>query len=620
MASLLKPQYYIEGSGYGKIGLETEIESELPIIRNDIEKLRLKDETVETFRHVRFHKSIDRKNKEEISGILGLHEFDLLNAYIISIEEGIDIYSESEQGFFHAWQTLKRLTDKCRIPRFTGYDKTLNHIRAVKMYLPGIKKIKEFKEFIDLLASYNFNTVMLEVGGAMEYRKHPEINEGWIEYCKFMNEYPGKGRKLQEQYDWPKNSIHSENGGGNVLSQETVKSLVEYCRERMFNVIPEVPTLSHCDYLLLKHPELAERRDDPFPDTYCPSNPHVYELVFDVLEEVINVFAPETVNIGHDEYYSMLLCGKCRDKKAPELYAEDILKLRNYLGKKGIKTMIWGEKLLDAHTKNGTPIGGAKSDKVPAVYPAIHKIPEDLLIANWYWVLRSSDETYHRNGLNFVYGNFEPLRFMDCRERMKSPAASGIIISNWGTTDFITLQRNGILFDIIYTAFLFGRPAPDQKDEIENLEDVFQELQNLRTDKFSAGRNTRFRFVHTADTARDYTLFVDGHFVNREAYIIGEYDIKYNDGSSCVIPVIQGENISWQGISWDRTESAEYDSYDFDRRLPEVSYTTRPFRKNGITWFEFFAKNPFPEKTVTCISIKSRPGAGSIILKSFEIL
>ena len=30
---------------------------------------------------------------------------------------------------------------------------------------------------IDLLVYYKYNSIILEIGGAMEYKRHPEINE-----------------------------------------------------------------------------------------------------------------------------------------------------------------------------------------------------------------------------------------------------------------------------------------------------------------------------------------------------------------------------------------------------------------------------------------------------------
>lgn len=51
-----------------------------------------------------------------------------------------------------------------------------------------------------------------------------------------------------------------------------MKRLPKYnCRERFFEIIPEMPTLSQCDYLLTRHPELRERANDDFAGMYGPS-------------------------------------------------------------------------------------------------------------------------------------------------------------------------------------------------------------------------------------------------------------------------------------------------------------------------------------------------------------
>ena len=92
------------------------------------------------------------------------------------------------------------------------------------------------------------NTLMIEVGGAMEYKRHPEINQAWVKYCREIGEYSGKADSIQTwTYDWKKNSIHVENGDGGYLTQEEVRDIVEYCRRSCVDIIPEVPSLSHSD-------------------------------------------------------------------------------------------------------------------------------------------------------------------------------------------------------------------------------------------------------------------------------------------------------------------------------------------------------------------------------------
>lgn len=162
-----------------------------------------------------------------------------------------------------------------------------------------------------------------------------------------MAEYSVKQRKSKTTLSpWHKNAIHMENGDGEFLSQADVKELVLYCKERFFEVIPEVPSLGHCDYLMLGHPEIAEIPEDPYPDTYRPSNPASYELLFDVLDEIVNVFKPGVINIGHDEYYSIAMCEHCGGKSGADIFAQDIIKIYDYLKKKNVRTMIWGDKLL----------------------------------------------------------------------------------------------------------------------------------------------------------------------------------------------------------------------------------------------------------------------------------
>jgi hypothetical protein len=194
--------------------------------------------------------------------------------------------------------------------------------------MPARHQIDDFKRLIDMMAFIKMNTVILEVGGGMEYEKHPEINEAWVKFCKTIKAFPGlNGYKSFQGSDfyW-KDSIHTELCDGSYLTKREVRDLVDYCKSRGMDVIPEVQGLSHCYYLTMAHPEIAELRDDPFPDTYCPNNEKSYELYFDVAEEVIEVFEPTTVSIGHDEIRVLGWCDKCKDKSGEELVGGDINK------------------------------------------------------------------------------------------------------------------------------------------------------------------------------------------------------------------------------------------------------------------------------------------------------
>ncbi|HBJ18493.1 MAG TPA: hypothetical protein DDY70_01930, partial [Clostridiales bacterium] len=284
-------------------------------------------------------------------------------AFALTCEEGIlTVFAEDKEGVLNGLMTFLRLLDaEGGFAYRTVCDGTVYSFRGVKIMMPARSEIPDYRDFVDMMMYFRHNTLMIEVGGAMEYKRHPEINEGWEEYCAFMSEYSGKSKVLQEEtFPWRKNSIHSNNGGGSYLTQEEVRALIAYAEERGIRVIPEVPSTSHCDYLLTRHPELAERPEDPYPDTFCPSNPASYELLFDVFDEVIEVFHPEVMNVGHDEYYSINICDRCRKRiaEASDIFAEDLTKIHDYLAAKGVKTMFWCDKIMNV-ISNGIGYGGA---------------------------------------------------------------------------------------------------------------------------------------------------------------------------------------------------------------------------------------------------------------------
>ena len=51
------------------------------------------------------------------------------------------------------------------------------------------------------------------------------------------------------------------------------------------------------------HPDLSEVPGAKWPDTYCPSNPDSYRLLFDVYDEYIDLLKPTWVHAGHDELF-----------------------------------------------------------------------------------------------------------------------------------------------------------------------------------------------------------------------------------------------------------------------------------------------------------------------------
>lgn len=547
--------------------------------------------------------------------------------FVMEIANEVSVYAEDDFGLFAGAATLVRMTEQSwTVQRGLVCDRPTCDVRGLKLYLPAQDDIEYFKSVVDMLWYYRFNTIMLEVGGAMEYRRHPEINEGWVEYCAEMSEYSGKTNIIQEHtYGWYKNSIHVENGGGRYLEQSAVRDIVAYCRARGLEVIPEVPSLSHCDYLLTRHPELAERADDPYPDTYCPSNPASYQLLFDVLGEILEVFEPAQVNIGHDEYYSILVCDRCRDRAAHEVFAEDVIRIHDFLTERGVATMMWGEKLL---SKGGSEVEmyqawdrehGAYQGRIPATREAIDLVPRDITMLHWYWKHQELEQEYQAAGFPYVFGNFHGSMFPEWPRRIEG-GARGAIISNWSSVKEVNLRRNGVLFDIVFASRMFWDPSYGDPERCATMEATFTELSRYHLSRRLEGRTlrpasarhaTHLRVRHTTDRRFEYRQFVDGRFIEPESYTLGAYVLEYDRGSPQHLQIVYGDTISTCAADWAPEE----------RCLAEVSGLALPYRDGQSVWYETVLENPDPSREIRSVGITLPANAGwHVEVRSVEFL
>lgn len=577
-------------------------------------------------------KPISDKVKEELKS---LNKTDIINnpdGYVIKMsQKKIIISANADAGIMNGLMTFLRLLDDngCYGSEMLC-DYPICSIRGIKLMIPAREDIQDFYDFVDMMVFFHHNTLMLEIGGAMEYKRHPEINEGWKEYAEFMSEYSGKSKKIQEHtFPWRKNSIHCNNGGGSYLSQDEVREMIDYCTERGVTIIPEVPSTSHCDYLLTRHPELAERCEDPYPDTFCPSNPDSYKLLFDVLDEVIEVFHPEIINIGHDEYYSINICDRCRKrlKKNEDIYAEDIIKIHDYLASKNVKTMIWCDKLLNVSTEDGANFGGAlnyvykdwdvNSELLGIIQPtwqAKEKIPRDIICLNWFW---SFGEKYDEDLRKFpvIFGNFLGSGMSNFKKRCGTNTMGGIC-SNWGATMPVYLQRNNIYFNMAYNDILYWDNEYDDTNDSQFENCVEEAFLNLFHYHYGVASNYAGRYIeviHTTDYTRNHRSFSDGVFAGgaeyNKDYLLGEYVISYCDGTTDKIPVIWGENISASTTPW-YGKNIEQEASDgnpgqrsvrIDAVLAETAYTTLPMQSNGKVYYRYLIKKTSHKKQISDI-------------------
>ena len=505
-----------------------------------------------------------------------------------------------------------------------------------------------------MLIAFGHNTLMLEIGGAMEYKRHPEINEGWVEYCKIFEEFNGKTEWVQRSAWYPKNAIHCDNAGGNYLTHAELSEIVDYCRERHFEIIPEVPSLSHVDYLLYNHPELSELDNDHLPNNACPQNEDYYKLIFDVLDEVVEVFKPIRVNICHDEAYVFGYCPKCRGKDAGSLFAYHMTRLHNHLAERGVKTMIWCDGVLPIDhggnagfhrryqwdVKRIVNIEGTKYEvhnfkyhSIPEYEEAIKKdgqveglyvppkknsinlIPRDIEMMDWSWSLYNSSELMNKYGFYHVYGNFSAYSMPDFNERIKE-GINGISFSNWGCTDFEALQRTNSLFSIGYNSLAVWGGGFDSREIEKNTFVAADAVYNyINYDKI-LGKH--LRIVHTTDAVIDHPFFYDGYVIDKEKFRMGEYTVVYTDGTTQTVPIYWGHNIGNRSVLWDKNKKLMSDMEDgfVTKYIYEPIGESKPIYDGRTTFYEMVIPTT---KDVKSVTVTARDGY-SIELKDYDVI
>ena len=190
--------------------------------------------------------------------------------------------------------------------------------------------------------------------------------------------------------------------GENPLTKEQVKAIVAMCRENGIKLIPQINLLGHQSWaekvnkLLEVYPELDETPNVKMPEkyewpnedglyckSYCPLHPEVHEIVFDLVDEVMEVFEADAFHAGMDEVFYLADdgCPRCKGKDPAMLFAGEVEKISKHLEKSGARLWIWGDRLIDG-SKNGIGMWEGSTNQTA---PAIDKIPTSVVIADWHY-------------------------------------------------------------------------------------------------------------------------------------------------------------------------------------------------------------------------------------------
>lgn len=534
--------------------------------------------------------------KDTVSGRIRLmrREDIASNGYTLTVDEGGMIVAASDlRGFVQGIEMLIKLIDGGEVPACRVEDAPFCEFRGVHLYLPAMGEMDFAKRLIKyLLSPMGYNYIILELAGAMRFDSHPEINEVFEE-----------ANRRAAARQWP-SFPHGSVGGGHVVEKAAIRDLCNYARGYGIEIIPEIQSLGHVQFMTLAHPEIAERPADApsfeatderladvppndfYAHCYCPSNPRSYEILFDLMDEILEVFRPARyVHMGHDEVYQIGVCPVCREKHPAELFAADVTRIHDYLSARGLTMMIWAD-MLQPVTKYQTPA-------------AIGRIPKDIVMLDFIWyfhVDRDIEDNLLAEGFEVIMGNMYSSHYPRYERRIRKEGMRGAQVSAWVPTDEEDLAREGKLYDFLYSAQMlwsdsYTRHARYSYDKLVSalIPRLRERLQGVRYPSLAAG--------HTETVLADGGVFdpvrpvcglsvalcgaFDSLVIEHTATlacrrvpwkaldVIGHYAVTYEDGGEERIPVTYAGNISHRA------------------RRHNQPFTHKYYRHNGYsaTWY-----------------------------------
>ncbi|OGP24879.1 MAG: hypothetical protein A2X99_02640 [Deltaproteobacteria bacterium GWB2_55_19] len=338
--------------------------------------------------------------------------------YAISHEDGrVVLRAGSEAGALYGARALMNTLEKdpqgfyfrkATIEDFPG-------IRIRALHLPLISDASYMKEVITRAALLRFNTVIIMADDMVVYHSHPELAR--------------KG----------------------ALPMETLEEIVAHARGLGLNVIPEIQLLTHqTDLFKTAHPSLMLNAH-----TYDPDKEEVFRIVFDLIDELADVFSPEYFHIGHDEVWGVHWATKpaVKDKDRVlnfDAYARHINRVQEYLKRKNIKTIIWGDMFL--HPSMFTEMAWKQLHGTDGFDNALGLISKEVVIADYHYYDTSDFSTmkfFQKKGFKVFGSTFDKknniFSFARYALKLEEPPL-GMISTTWF---HMTRMEKQIIDDII---------------------------------------------------------------------------------------------------------------------------------------------------------------------------
>lgn len=218
---------------------------------------------------------------------------------------------------------------------------------------------EEVMRFIDELAEYKMNV----------FHWHLTDDQGWRIEIKSLPNLTAKGawraKRVGQWWQREPQQPDEEATYGGYYTQEDIKDVLAYAKQRYVRVIPEIDVPGHSLATLVAYPELACMKAPKYvnvgnkfygedENTLCAGKEETFEFLDKVFTEVAALFPDEYIHVGGDECFKGFWhkCPRCQARmKAENLKDENELqsyvihRLESILKAKGKKLIGWDEIL-----------------------------------------------------------------------------------------------------------------------------------------------------------------------------------------------------------------------------------------------------------------------------------
>lgn len=262
--------------------------------------------------------------KDNVYFTLGLQD-ERKEAYSINVSsDGILVRAVAPEGIYRATRTLLKSvgtekTSSVEFPSAEVSDWPRFGYRGLMLDVSRhFSDVEMVKRTIDMLALHQLNIFHWHLtddqGWRIEIKSHPELTEigAWRDDTvvgRYLGgtDYPTDGKRH-----------------GGFYTQEQIREIVAYAKERYIEIIPEIDLPGHTSAVLAAYPQLGcedkeykvANRWGVIRDVLCAGNPASLDLFKDIMDEVCDLFPGKYIHLGGDECVKdrWKTCPKCQTK------------------------------------------------------------------------------------------------------------------------------------------------------------------------------------------------------------------------------------------------------------------------------------------------------------------